>query len=78
MPEALSREIRSGCPEELIYADDLVLVSETFEGLKGKQEIGKGAWESKKLRVNVKKKKLVISGENAGEIIVESKFPCAE
>ena len=43
VPEALSREIRSGCPEELIYADDLVLVSETFEGLKGKQEIGKGA-----------------------------------
>ena len=29
--EAQSREIRSGCPEELFYADDLALVHETLE-----------------------------------------------
>ena len=34
--EALSREIRPGCPEELLYTDRLALVSETIEGLKGK------------------------------------------
>ena len=33
---ALSREIRSGCLEGLFYADDLELVSETLEGLKGR------------------------------------------
>ena len=40
--EALSREIRSGCPEELLYADDLAFVSETLEGLKGRLE----AWKA--------------------------------
>ena len=36
--EPLSREIRSRCPEELLYADDLALVSELLEGLKGRLE----------------------------------------
>ena len=36
--EALFREIRPACPEELLYADDLVLVSETLEDLKGRLE----------------------------------------
>ena len=34
--EALSREICSGCQVELLYADDLALVREKHEGLKGK------------------------------------------
>ena len=36
--EVLSREIKSGYPEELLYADDLALVCETHEGLKGRLE----------------------------------------
>ena len=36
--EAFFREVRSGCSKELLYADDLVLVSETLESLKGKLE----------------------------------------
>ena len=55
--EALSREIRSGCQDELLFADDLVLVSEILEGLE------KGAWkralESKGLKGNVKKIKMM-------------------
>ena len=53
--EALSRNIRSWCPEELPYADNMELVSETHEGLKGRLEAWKGVLESKGLRVNVKK-----------------------
>ena len=34
--EELSREIRSGCPEKLLYADDLALVRETHGRLKGR------------------------------------------
>lgn len=34
--EVLSREIRSGCPEKLLYADDLALVRETHGCLKGR------------------------------------------
>ena len=41
MMEALSRIIWSGCPEELLYAEDLALVSEIPEDLKGKLE----AWK---------------------------------
>ena len=32
--EALSREFSVGCPWELLYANDLVLMAETLEGLK--------------------------------------------
>ena len=52
--EVQSREIKSGCPEELLYADDLALVSGLLEGLKGRLEAWKGALEPKGLRVNVK------------------------
>ena len=41
--EARSREIRLGCPEELLYADDLVLVKETLEGMKERLEAWKRA-----------------------------------
>ena len=75
--EALSREIKSGCPEELLYADDLGLVTETLEGLKGRLERLKGALESKGLRVTVKKTKVIISSENPGKVTIESKFCCA-
>ena len=45
MLKPLFREIRSGCPEELLYADDLTLASETLEGLKGRAwKFGKEHW----------------------------------
>ena len=60
MLEVLSREIRAGCPEELLYGNDLTLVSEILQGLKGRLEAWKGALESKGLRVKVKKTKMMI------------------
>ena len=59
--EALSREIRSGCSEVLLHADDLTLVGETLEELKWGLQACKGALESKGRRVNVKKTKIMIS-----------------
>ena len=70
-------KIRSGCPEKLLYVDDLTLVSESLESLKGKQEDWKGAIESKGLTVNAKKTKVMISRENTGKATVEGKFLCA-
>ena len=35
MLESLSRQIRSWCPEELLYVDDLALVNDIIKGLKG-------------------------------------------
>ena len=70
--EALSRKIRLGCPEYFLYTYEL-----TLEGLKGKLEAQKGALESKGLRVNVKKTKIMISSENDGMVKTEDKFSCA-
>ena len=50
VPEALSREIRSTCSEKMLYADDLVLVAETLDGLKGTLEVYRRALGSKGLR----------------------------
>ena len=37
--EALSHEFRVGCPLEMVYADDLVILTETFEGLLTKMSV---------------------------------------
>ena len=47
---------------EMLYADDLVLTSETMEGLREKFRKWKEALESKGLKVNLKKTKVVVSG----------------
>ena len=43
--EALSRKMKSGYPEQLLYADISAMVSESTERLKGKLETSKGALE---------------------------------
>lgn len=61
--EALCREISLGCGDELLYADDFSLISETRKGLKGILEAWKGASERKGWEVNVKKTKMMIASE---------------
>ena len=55
--EALSQEFGTGCPWELLYADDLVIVAETLEELKSQLKQWKNGLESKGLKVNVAKPK---------------------
>ena len=50
-----------------LYTDDLAVASETFESLKRIPGAWKGAQESKGLKVNVKRTKMMISTENVGE-----------
>ena len=75
--EALSREIKSICPEELLCAGELALVSEKFEGLKERLEACKGSIASKRLRVNFKVAKMIISSENDGKVTERDKFAWA-
>ena len=65
----LSREIMSRFPEELLYADDLGLVSETLGGQKGRLEVRKGASYPKWMRVSFKTK-MMISRENTVKMSV--------
>ena len=54
---------------EMLYEDDLVLTSETMEGLREKFWKWKAAFESKGLKVNLRKSKVVVSAAE-GEVTV--------
>jgi len=74
--EALSREFRTGCPWELLYADDLVLVAESVEVLLEKLKMWKEGIEAKGLRVNMDKTKCMISDPNLISTRESGKYPC--
>ena len=58
--EALSREFREKTPWDLLYADDLVLLSSTKEGLQRKlNELGTYA-DNKDLTVSIGKSKIMV------------------
>ena len=51
--EALSQDFRNGCPWELLYADDLVIMAESIDELVQRFSAWKTGLESKGLRVNM-------------------------
>ena len=51
-----------GVVNELLHADDLVIMSKTMKNLKERFWNGKDAPESKSLKVNTRKTKLMVSG----------------
>ena len=57
--EVLSREFHVGCPCKMLYADDLVILAETFEGLMTKIAVWKNGLESKRLKLNTGKTKVI-------------------
>ena len=60
---------------ELLYADDLVLISETMEDLKKRFWNWKTALGSKGLKVNTRKTKVMVSGSEG--LLFKSKIdPC--
>lgn len=67
---------KEGLMYEILYVDDLVLMSDTMEKLKEKFHKWKGKFESKGLKVNLGKTKVMISGTEGG--IVRSRIdPCS-
>ena len=52
---------RNGALSEFLYADDLVLMSETIDGLRNKLIKWKEAFESNGLKVNLVKTKVKVS-----------------
>ena len=69
--EALSRHFKNGLPWELLYADDLVLLAESSEILMEQIKIWKEGLESKGLKVNIRKTK-VMKCHVVGNMQVES------
>ena len=65
--DVITENARRGVVNELLYADDLVLMSETKEHLKEKFGNWKDALESKGLKVNTRKTKMMVNGSE-GEL----------
>ena len=75
--EAISREFRTSCPWELLYADDLVIMADSLEELVVKINLWKSNLENKGLRVNIKKTKVMCCSHNvAGPKKRPGQFPC--
>ena len=74
--EALSRHFRKGLPWTLFYADDLVLLAKSREILMEKIKIWKEGLESKGLRVNVGKTKVMKCHVAANMNVESGKYPC--
>ena len=74
--EALSQEFRTGCPWELLYADDLVIAADSLDMLKDKLRIWKNKLEEKGLKVNVGKTKVMCSSRDAPKTVPKSRYPC--
>ena len=75
--EALSLEFRTGCPWELLYADDLVIVAESLEELTERLKLWKDNMESKGLRVNMPKTKCLVSDGSTKSTRETGKHPCS-
>ena len=75
--EALSRDFRTSCSWEILYADDLVLIAETLDLLMEKLKLWKDNMENKGLRVNMGKTKVMICGKGLNTIKPSGKYPCS-
>ena len=60
--DVVTESVRSGSMSKMLYLDDLVLMSETMEGLRETFWKWKEAFESKGLKVNLGKTKVLVSG----------------
>ena len=74
--EAISREFRVALPWELMYADDLAVIAETEEELIKRLNDWKVNMESKGMRVNMNKTKVMISGERQKVRQKAVRWPC--
>ena len=74
--EALSREFRTDCPWELLYADNLMISAEPKEELLVKVKTWKTEMEKKGLRVNMGKTKIMESGIKLDVLKKFEKYPC--
>ena len=73
--DVVTENARSGVVNELLYADDLALMSETMQDLKERFWNWKDILESKGLKVNIRKIKVMV-GRSKGELFKSKIDPC--
>ena len=60
--DVVTEHAREGLLNEILYADDLVLMKESLDDLKERLQRWRSALEDKGLKVNVGKTKMMVSG----------------
>lgn len=74
--EALSQEFRGGVPWENLYADELVIITESLEEFVQRLLIWKSELERKGLRVDAGKTKVMICGPGLDKLQSYGSYPC--
>ena len=74
--EMLSKNLRTGLPWEVLYADDLVLIADSLQELENKYTAWKHGMESKGLRVNTGKTKVMKSQRGIKTQNKSGNHPC--
>ena len=75
--DVIAKKVGNGLPLELLYADDLLIMGESEEELRGKGMNWKIGLEGKWLKVNLSKTKVMACGANSGETLKSGKWPCS-
>ena len=65
MVDVVTQNARKGLMKEVFFADDLVLMSEMVEGLKKRFLKWRSALESKGLKLNLEKTKVMVCGSKS-------------
>ena len=73
---ALSQDCRRGCPWKLLYADELVLMDESLDGLLNQFTAWKDSFDAKGLRVNMSKTKILVSNALSERPVDPTKYKC--
>ena len=75
--DVITGNARESLMNEILYADDVVLMSKSLGGFERKVLKWKEAFESKELKVNLEKTKVLVNGSK--EETLQSKVdPCAK
>ena len=75
MVDFVTEHAREGSLNEILYANDLVLMSKSLEDLRERLQRWRSVLEGKGLKVNVGKTKMMVSGTE-GEITSSKIDPC--
>ena len=75
MVDVVTEHARERLLNEILHADDQVLMSESLEDLRERFQRWSSALENKRLKVNVGKTKMMVS-ETEGEIALSKIDPC--
>ena len=74
--EEAAKECRRGVPWDMLYADDLVLSAESKEEVLEQFNRWISAMESKGLKVNLSKTKILVTGKECESMITSGEYPC--